>query len=81
MQLGSVPFYSTCPHKKRYRICNANVKFPCKKKYTVVYSDAFENIVKRLLTKDPIQRLGSKDGSSDYMEVLQDPFFDGIDKE
>ena len=59
------------------KIVKSEVKTPSRERYQIVFSDDCEDIIRKLLTKDKAERLGSKGG---YEEVLAHPFFNGLDK-
>lgn len=72
---GFPPFYDENTSRMYDLICNAEVPFPIKNQpinsSTPNYIE-FKNLIMRLLTKDPNQRLGSKEGID---ELKLDPFF------
>jgi len=53
--------------------------FPDKNKYKIDYSEEFVDIVLKLLDKNKSSRLGS--GARDFEEIIEHPFFAGIDRD
>ena len=78
MLIGVTPFYNRERKLLLLKIRQSKVVFPDKRKYKIDYSDAFVDIVLKLLNKDKAQRLGSK---GDFDEIIAHTFFDDIDKE
>ena len=80
MMFGNVPFYSKHGKAKMVeKILDAKVIFPDRARFAhFKYSDAVEDLVRKLLVRDPKERLGSKRGMA---EVLEHEWFKDIDKD
>ena len=76
MKFGCTPFYHPNRQQLLARIKLKQLTFPDRSKYAVAYSNSFEDLVKKLLVKDPKERLGAKNGLSD---ILAHSFFAEID--
>lgn len=76
MLIGIPPFY----HKNKatmYRmIKEKEPRFPDPEKHGIGISKVAEDLIKRLLDKDPSRRLGTQ---NDVNEILEHPFFDDLD--
>uniref|UniRef100_A0A7S3N4J2 Uncharacterized protein n=1 Tax=Euplotes harpa TaxID=151035 RepID=A0A7S3N4J2_9SPIT len=76
MLIGIPPFY----HKNKttmYRmIKEKEPRFPDSEKHGIGVSDLAEDLIRKLLDKDPEKRLGS---INDASEILEHPFFDELD--
>lgn len=76
MLIGIPPFY----HKNKatmYRmIKEKEPRFPDPEKHGICVSKVAEDLIKRLLDKDPSRRLGT---ANDANEILEHPFFDDLD--
>ena len=76
MLIGIPPFY----HKNKatmYRmIKEKEPRFPDPEKHGIGISQVAEDLIKKLLDKDPSKRLGTQ---NDANEILEHPFFDDID--
>lgn len=79
MLIGVTPFYNKERRLLLLKIRQSRVVFPDKSRYRVDYSDEFTDIVLRLLDKNRETRLGS--GPTDYLEIVNHPFFASIDKD
>ena len=78
MLIGVTPFYNRERKLLLLKLRQSRVVFPDKKKYKIDFSDEFQDIVIRLLEKNKADRLGT---SGDFEEIINHPFFNGIDKE
>ena len=76
MRIGVTPFFNKNKNLLLTKISRAKVIFPDKQKYDLDYSDEFVDIVDKLLTKNPANRLGAK---NDVHEILSHPWFADID--
>ena len=72
MRIGVTPFFNKNKNLLLTKIGRAKVIFPDKEKYNLDYSNEFVDIVEKLLTKKPENRLGSL---NDVHEVLSHPWF------
>ena len=79
MLIGVTPFYNKERRLLLLKIRQSRVVFPDKTRYRVDYSDEFTDVVLRLLDKNRETRLGS--GPTDYLEIVNHPFFASIDKD
>mmetsp|Transcript_4861 Transcript_4861/g.6437 ORF Transcript_4861/g.6437 Transcript_4861/m.6437 type:complete len:122 (-) Transcript_4861:513-878(-) len=79
MLIGVTPFYNKERRLLLLKIRQSRVVFPDKTRYRVDYSDEFTDVVMRLLDKNRETRLGS--GPTGFQEIVNHPFFAGIDKE
>lgn len=71
MVTGETPFQESNLQQKYRAICTDNVRFNKK------ISPELQDLILKLLIKDPSQRLGSS--SDDYEEIQKHPFFKGVD--
>lgn len=76
MLLGRTPFMSTNMAKLTDKILRGKVVFPDPAKYNIKLSEEVKDIIKKLLVVDRTKRLGA---NGDAEEILQHPFFAGID--
>lgn len=76
MVIGVTPFFNRNRNMLLMKIKNSKIIFPDQEKYQIFYSKQFIDIVSKLLLKDKDKRLGNK---GDWKEILQHPFFEGID--
>ena len=76
--IGKSPFFSSNINKMCEKICKNDPAFPDRKKYKVDYSNELMDLICQLLNKNPKKRLGA---NNDYIEILQHPFFEGVDIE
>lgn len=76
MRIGVTPFFNKNKNLLLTKIQRAKVIYPDKEKYNLDYTDEFVDIVEKLLTKNPAQRLGTKE---DVHEVLSHPWFKDLD--
>jgi serine/threonine protein kinase len=60
MRIGVTPFFNKNKNLLLTKIQRAKVIFPDKQKYDLDYSDEFVDIVDKLLSKNPQNRLGSQ---------------------
>lgn len=77
LSFGIPPFYHENLERLYDLICHEEFKFPnCKQSYSgfPVFSD-FKDLIFKLLSKDPNNRLGSKNGLD---EIKSHPFFYGV---
>jgi serine/threonine protein kinase len=72
MRIGVTPFFNKNKNLLLTKIQRAKVIFPDKEKYNLNYSDEFVDIVEKLLSKNPVTRLGSQ---NDVHEILSHPWF------
>ena len=72
MVIGDVPFASQNTHKLQQSIMNSPVKWP----KSVEVSDDFKELVEKLLTKNPNDRIGASDGAD---EILAHDWFSDTD--
>ena len=68
---GVPPFYDIDNSKMEKKILNDELVFP---KFTEI-SENINDLLKKLLIKNPSERLGGKDG---FEEIKKHPFFEGI---
>ena len=59
MRIGVTPFFNKNKNLLLTKIQRSKVVFPDKEKYGLDYSREFEDIVDKLLDKNPKKRLGS----------------------
>jgi len=78
MLIGIPPFYHKNKATMYKMIKEKEPRFPDADKHGIVISEVSEDLIKRLLEKDPKKRLGS---SNDANEILEHPFFDEIDRD
>jgi serine/threonine protein kinase len=76
MLTGMTPFFNKNRQLLQNRIKHAKVIFPKKEQYQIEYSDAFVDLVSKLLIKDRTKRLGASGGAK---EILAHAFFKGTD--
>jgi len=72
MRIGVTPFFNKNKNLLLTKIQRAKVIFPDKEKYSLDYSDEFVDIIEKLLSKNPTNRLGAQ---NDVHEVLSHPWF------
>ena len=76
MLIGIPPFFHKNKHRMYFLIKESQVTFPVQDKLGIEVSVKAKDLIRRLLEKNRLRRLGAK---SDYQEVLQHPFFQGVD--
>lgn len=72
MLTGLPPYFSKSTHKIQDNILNKKLEIPTD------LSEDCQDLLKRLLSKDPVKRLGYKHGVE---EILAHKWFDGIELE
>ncbi|VDM19225.1 unnamed protein product [Wuchereria bancrofti] len=70
--IGIVPFMADTPEHLFAKIVNEEAEFP--EEEEALPTEA-ESLIKRLLEKDPVERLGSAGGAQ---QLMNDPFFAGL---
>ena len=78
MLIGIPPFHNKNQHVLFQYITTREVIFPDPKKYNIIISEDAKDVIKRLLSKKPAERLGS---AKDVEEVMNHPFFKPIEVE
>ncbi|CAI2363739.1 unnamed protein product [Moneuplotes crassus] len=76
MMIGIPPFYHKNKSTMYKMIAEKEPRFPDPKKHGIGVSDDAEDLIRKLLSKDPKTRLGSELGAN---EILDHPFFDSLD--
>jgi len=76
MLIGIPPFYHKNKATMYKMIKEKEPRFPDAAKHEISISEQAEDLIRKLLIKDPKTRLGSK---SDANEILEHPFFDELD--
>ena len=76
MVIGVTPFFNKNRYSLFENIKNKKPRFPDRSKYSIEYSDELVDLLEKLLEKDPKKRLGT---SGDAQEILQHPWFKGVD--
>jgi len=76
MLIGIPPFYHKNKATMYKMIAEKEPRFPDPVKHGIGVSEQAEDLIKKLLTKDPKKRLGSETGAN---EILEHPFFDDLD--
>lgn len=76
MLIGIPPFYHKNKSTMYKMIAEKEPRFPDPKKHGIGVSDDAEDLIRKLLSKDPKTRLGSESGAN---EILDHPFFDCLD--
>ena len=76
MIVGFPPFYHKNQNTMYELIEKFPVRFPDPEKHKIVMSEEVQDLIKNLLEKDPLQRLGTKGGMK---EIIEHPFFADID--
>jgi len=76
MLIGIPPFYNKNKATMYRMIKEKEPRFPDPAKHGIGISEIAEDLIKKLLDKDPKKRLGS---NNDASEILEHPFFDDID--
>ena len=75
MLTGVPPFYDKNRNQMFYKIEQAELRWPDKKKHGVEVSEVAKDLIEKLLDRDPDKRLGVKGKG----QVLKHPFFKNID--
>ncbi|VDN84954.1 unnamed protein product [Brugia pahangi] len=70
--IGIVPFMADTPEHLFAKIVNEEAEFPEEEEALPIEA---ESLIKRLLEKDPVERLGSAGGAQ---QLMNDPFFAGL---
>ena len=78
MLLGIPPFRNKNQHVLFQYITTKEVLFPDPKKYNINISEEAKDVIRKLLSKKPSERLGAK---GDVDEVMSHPFFKSINVE
>lgn len=76
MLIGIPPFYHKNKATMYKMIKEKEPRFPDAAKHGISISEQAEDLIRKLLIKDPTTRLGSK---NDANEILEHPFFDELD--
>lgn len=76
MLIGIPPFYHKNKATMYKMIAEKEPRFPNPEKHGIGVSEEAEDLIKKLLSKDPSKRLGSDTGAN---EILDHPFFEDID--
>jgi serum/glucocorticoid-regulated kinase 2 len=76
MLIGIPPFYHKNKATMYKMIKEKEPRFPDAAKHGISISEQAEDLIRKLLIKDPKTRLGSK---NDANEILEHPFFDELD--
>lgn len=76
MLIGIPPFYHKNKQKMYRMIKEKDPRFPDPTKHGIGVSEVAEDLIKKLLDKNPKGRLGC---ANDANEILDHPFFDEID--
>lgn len=77
MVIGIPPFYNKSHSLMFDKILNDEVRFPSKEKYSIEISDAWQDLIKSLLNKDPKNRLGADKGAK---MILSHPWFLSLER-
>eukprot|EP00831_Metopus_contortus_P054339 TRINITY_DN4571_c0_g2_i1.p1 TRINITY_DN4571_c0_g2~~TRINITY_DN4571_c0_g2_i1.p1 ORF type:complete len:352 (-),score=64.17 TRINITY_DN4571_c0_g2_i1:28-1083(-) len=76
MLVGITPFFDQNDKALFNNIVTAKVRFPDPEKSKITLSDKAKDLIEKLLSKKPKERLGS--GPKDGEEILMHPFFEGL---
>jgi serine/threonine protein kinase len=76
MLIGIPPFYHKNKATMYKMVIEKEPRFPNLEKHGIGVSDVVEDLIRKLLHKDPTKRLGYKSGPN---EILEHPFFDDLD--
>jgi len=76
MLIGIPPFYHKSREKMYKMIKEKDPRFPDPLKHGIGVSEQAEDLIRKLLDKDPTKRLGVNGGAN---EILEHQFFDGLD--
>ena len=74
--VGITPFFHRNNHRMQYLIQECPVTFPDKNRLGFEISEVAKDLIKKLLEKDKLQRLGA---TNDVREILEHPFFASLD--
>lgn len=77
MLIGVTPFYNRNRAVMMNKIQKSKIVFPHKQKYNIEYSDEIKDLICQLLNKKKEKRLGYE---NDVDEILQHPWFEGVDQ-
>lgn len=77
MSTGRPPFMNKSHHKLGILIRQGKIIFPDPVRHGIHMSEHLKDLVIRLLDRDPTTRIGA--GKDDALEVVQHPFFSGMD--
>lgn len=76
MATGRPPFMHKNHHSLGQLIRSGNIIFPDPERHKIFMSDALKDLITKLLDRNAMTRLGSK---NDVNEVIAHPFFAGVD--
>jgi len=58
MLIGTTPFYNSNRNRMLKNIKQGSVVFPDKKRFKIDYSDELEDLIRKLVTVNPADRIG-----------------------
>ena len=78
MLVGIPPFYNRNQNKMYDQIINGSIRYPDPEKHGIEVDPQAQDLLNKLLDKNPSTRLGAKSGAK---EILAHPFFSDVEVE